>query len=366
MSLDVLTEDVMIKTFRNFFREKPFIVFGTGMSCALDDRFGMTSLKDKLIDEMASRSLLGEQADEWSCVKRSLKDGKDLESALDEVGNQDLLKAITEITGAFVASIDREYAYGIATGSAEWPAIHLFKKIVDTLPEGDPILHCLTPNYDMLFEYACDYTGIPYADGFFGCMERKMDWDAVKRSLLEPMQVRHSRKLRTIYKYRKHIQLYKVHGSLNYFFHRNTVIENNAWMWDPPDFAQRVLITPGLSKYEKLQHYRQELLKAADTAIDKATNFLFLGYGFNDSHIEEYIKRKLVAQSCHGLIVTQDSNRRIERLLAEATNLWLVCKSEDATSEGTRIFNKQYSNWLSIPGKRLWDIREFTTEILGG
>ena len=163
----------------------------------------------------------------------------------------------------------------------------------------------------------------------------------------------------TVYKHKKHVCLYKVYGSLNYFFHRDAVIENNAWMWYPPDYAERVMITPGLSKYQTLQKYRQELLQSADAAIDRATHFLFLGYGFNDSHLEEYIKRKLIAQACNGLIITRDSNPRIESLLKEANNLWLVCKLADKGSNGSRIYNKQYSDWLMLPHKNIWDIREF-------
>ena len=169
-----------------------------------------------------------------------------------------------------------------------------------------------------------------------------------------------------IYKPRKHVRLYKVHGSLNFFFYRNIVVENNAWMWDAPSFSNRVMITPGLSKYQTLQNYRQELLKYADAEIDKANHFLFLGYGFNDTHLEAYIRQKLITQACKGLIVTKDSNLRIESLLAEAANLWLVCKAQEDDADGTRIFNKQYAGWLSLPTKKLWDISTFTTEILGG
>ncbi|MCG2777431.1 MAG: SIR2 family protein [Desulfobacterales bacterium] len=366
MAASILTEDIAVEALRDFFREKPFLFFGTGMSCALDTRFGMLALKDVLVREIQHYKLTDVQRTEWDIVAPALQDGSDLEAALNVVSDQDLLKIITEITGSFVAKTDREFACRITQGNAEWPATRLLKKLVDTLPEGDRILHALTPNYDMLFEYACDYEGIPYANGFAGGIERKTDWNAVDCSLRSRERVNYGRKSQVVCKHKKHVRIYKVHGSLNYFFHRNAVIENNAWMWNPPDFTERVMITPGLSKYQTLQRYRQELLQSADTAINNATHFLFLGYGFNDNHLEEYIKRKLITQSCNGLIVTRNSNPRIEALLSEANNLWLVCKSEDANSVETRIFNRQYSGWLRLPAKRLWDICEFTTQILGG
>ena len=136
-------------------------------------------------------------------------------------------------------------------------------------------------------------------------------------------------------------------------------------MWNPPDFAQRVMITPGLSKYEMIQAYRRELLRKADETIERENHFLFIGYGFNDKHLEEYIKRKLVQQSCAGLIITLDSNPRIQSLMDQANNLWLVCKDSDP-AKGTKICNKQYTNSLSLPEQKLWDINQFTKEILGG
>lgn len=366
MAAPQLTEDAAIEALRTFFREKPFLFFGTGMSCALDIRFGMGALKDALYAGMEKHPLTEQQEVEWQAVDSALQSGVDLENALNSVTDQALLKTVTEITGSFVAGIDNEFAYRIAQGTAEWPAVRLLKKMVDTLPESDRMLHALTPNYDMLLEYSCDYEGIPYTNGFAGGIERKTDWNAVDCSLRVPERVTHGRKFQILCKHRKHVRLYKVHGSLNYFFHHNAVVENNAWMWNPPDFSERVMITPGLSKYQTLQRYRQELLQAADTAIEKASHFLFLGYGFNDSHLEEYIKRKLISQSCQGLIITRSSNPRIESLLDEAENLWLICESNENDAEGTRISNMKYTQPLVISNKSLWNISDFTTHILGG
>ncbi|RJO61006.1 hypothetical protein C4544_03970 [candidate division WS5 bacterium] len=366
MPLDILTEEKAIEAIQNFFREKPFLFFGTGMSCAIDASFGMDALKDALSDEMKHQTLRGQQSAEWDSVASSLNKGVDLENALNAVNDPGLLKLLTDITGNFIANIDRKFSYQIAKGSIEWPAIRLLKKIVDTLPEGDRILHVLTPNYDMLCEYACDYACIPYTNGFTGCIERRTDWDAADCSLRVRDAVVYGSKSKKICKHRKHIRIYKVHGSLNYFLHRNTFIENSAWMWYPPEFAERIMITPGLLKYQTLQRYRQELLKSADTAIERSSHFLFLGYGFNDLHLEEYIKRKLITQACHGLIITKESNPRIESLIALSDNLWLICNYDGGGTDSTRIYNKKYSDSLILAGQKLWDVVNFSFKILGG
>ena len=361
-----LTEAVAIDALHDFFRDKPFVVFGTGMSCALDPGFGMPALQDELSRNVVLESCSLEQEQQWAKVMESLQNGNGLETALNNISDSTLLEKITVVTARFVSSIDREYALQIANEEVIWPATALFKRLVDTVPEGDPILHVLTPNYDTLFEHASDAAGIHYTSGYFGGLMRRIDWNAVAQSFLSPRQIRRGNKLINTHKCRKHARLYKVHGSLNLFRHRNVVVENNAWMWNPPDFARRVIITPGLSKYETLQNYRQELLNSADVAIEKSNRFLFLGYGFNDAHLEAYIRQKLISQACKGLIVTRDSNSRIEALLGKADNLWLVCKQQGDGADGTRIFNNRYAGCLELPAKEFWDIVTFTTEILGG
>jgi hypothetical protein len=347
---------------RDFFREKPFVVFGTGMSCALDENYGMTALRESLSVDVPDRMTSESQRTQWADVHGALEQGSDLESALDSVTDQGLLEAVTCATGEFIASLDAEHTCRVANGDCEWPPVRLFERLVASLPEGDRKLHVLTPNYDLLLEHACDRAGIPYTNGFAGGIARQLDWRSAGYGLLVPEKTAVRGRLKTVHKSRKHIRLYKVHGSLNYFFYGGCVVENNSWIWNPPQYAPRVLITPGLSKYQTLQRYRQELLQSADQAINGSSRFLFLGYGFGDSHLEEYINRKLVSQGCHGLVITRTPGPKVEDLLKVAANLWLVCKAGDAT----RIVNREYENELLLPDCRLWDVREFTSRILGG
>ncbi|MHB1294413.1 MAG: SIR2 family protein [Anaerolineae bacterium] len=363
---DVLTEDTMLAALRAFFREKPFLFIGSGMSCALDTRLGMPALRDALVERMRYASLTPTQQEQWASIERDLSQDGDLESAMNGATDSGLHRVIIGITGTYISEVDRELACLIAARDAEWPATRFLKRLTDTLPESDPVLHVLTPNYDLLLEYACDCEGIHYTTGFTGGVSRRLDWQAAEQSLLVPGPVTRRGRTSRNYRSRKHVRLYKVHGSLNYFLYRNSVVQNDAWLWAPPAPIERVIICPGISKYEALQRYRQELLATADTVIERERQFLFLGYGFNDVHLEEYIRRKLVMQRCKGLVITRDSNPRIEALLAEAENLWLICRSDDGQSVGTCVSNRRYCGCLHLPGRNLWDIREFTAYILGG
>ena len=156
-----LTKEIAYKEFQKFFQEKPFVLFGTGMSCAVDNRFGMDPLKEHLVDKLAKEKLNSTQETEWNNVIQSLNSGKNFESSMNSVKNNDLIKKIVLITGEFVSSLEYKYYQEIFNGNKKWSASSLFKKLVAGLPGTDRQLHVATPNYDMLAEYAFSKTGIP-------------------------------------------------------------------------------------------------------------------------------------------------------------------------------------------------------------
>ncbi|MBU1613058.1 hypothetical protein KKC87_01335, partial [Patescibacteria group bacterium] len=256
-----LTKEIAYKEFQKYFQDKPFVLFGAGMSCAVDDRFGMTSLKEHLLEKLAKGNLNSAQQTEWNCVIESLNSGKDFETSMNSVNNDDLINKIVIITGDFVSSLDYEYSQKILNGNKNWPASSLFKKLVDKLPSTDRELHVATPTYDMLAEYAFEKAGIPYINGFYGGVVRHLDWEQSRRSITYVDKVPYGKRIKSVTREKKHIALYKVHGSLNLFLTNNNLIENNALLYMPtPKETERLIITPGLSKYERLHQFRKELL----------------------------------------------------------------------------------------------------------
>ncbi len=363
MMAKVLTKEIAYKELQEYFQDKPFVLFGTGMSCAIDNRFGMDPLKEHLLDELAKKRLNNTQKKQWDSVVKSLDSGIDFETSMNNVKCDGLIKEIVITTGNFVSSLDYEYSQKIFKGDINWPTSSLFKKLVDTLPGTDRELHVATPNYDMLAEYAFEKINIPYITGFYGGVVRQHGWEQSRRSITYVEKVPQGRKIILVTREKKHIRLYKVHGSLNLFLINESLIEHNALLYLPtPNGTERLIITPGISKYEKLHLYREELLKKYDDAIRKHSFFLFLGFGFQDNQLINAIRNKLKNQKCNGLIITKDPNAIIDKLLNEADNLWLICQS----GTGTLIKNKKYSTPLSLQNEELWKADIFTKKILGG
>ena len=367
--MNQLTKKIAFKTLQDFFeKQKPFILFGTGTSCAIDQRFGMDALRDHLLINIRSHKLENDLRKEWDQVKESLESGNDLESALKAVNNNKLIVFIVESTAKLLVPMNSEIEQKIRTGSTPWPAIKLFKKMVGGLSGSDKALYVATTNYDLLAEFAFEQSRIPFITGFSGQICRYQDWKRANLSVKCQVNEQVSRgKMRRFYKELKHIKLYKVHGSLNTFRFRGSIIENNQWMSTSFPGIERMMIAPGPKKNEQLHQNRSELLSEYDRAVEKHDAFLFLGFGFNDDQLNnDSIKRKLKDQKCEGIVITRDLNDRIFNLAKECENLWLVCKNNVSKIDGTRIYNAKYRDWFFLDNEKLWNFNDFSEIILGG
>ena len=176
-----LTKDVACQAIAEFFADKPFVLFGTGTSCALDLSFGMPALERHLRAELA-HGMSEVQEQQWQQVVSALDAGShDFESAMDFIKDEALTNRIVELTASFVAHHDNAYAHSIMSGSCDWPAGSLLKKLVEALPQADKQLHVATPNYDLLAEYALVRHKIPYITGFHGGFLRRYNWGEAKK-----------------------------------------------------------------------------------------------------------------------------------------------------------------------------------------
>lgn len=352
------------KQFQSFFRNTPLVILGTGTSCTIDRRFGMCSLMDALSAGIRSFSLNKVAMRQWKAVEKALGKGIDVEHSLDLASASQLREQILRVTGDFVAKLDQEYAYKICCRELDWPAMSIIKKIVAGLSVSDHhALNVITTNYDLLFEYSCAAQGILCLDGFCGTVVRKDNWPAVIRTASHQVGIVSNKKGKAKQEFVPHVRLYKVHGSLNRFFINDEVVENDMWIGNAPENMERVIVTPGSAKYEKIQKYRKELQSEADKSVEFANGFLFLGYGMNDTHIERYIVQKISKEHKPTLFITRDSNERIEKLAKQNDSVWIVCGLEDPNA-GTRIFNNQLGGWLKLPGRLLWDFSQFAKQMM--
>ena len=365
-AVKVVTKDVTWakKQLQEFFKVTPHVILGTGTSCAVDVGFGMGALKDVLFSEIKPGSLDRVSARQWTKVAKALAKGNDVEHSLDFATTDKLRELILKGTGESVAIMDQKFAVPICKRKTEWPAMAIINKIISGVSISDNnTLNVITTNYDLLFEYACAAYGIRCIDGFCGSVIKHEDWVASLQTILHRTKVVRNNRDKMKNENLPHVRLYKVHGSLNRFFINNEVVEVDMWIGNAPVDVERVIITPGSSKYEKIQKYRRELQAKADESVESANGFLFLGYGMNDAHIEQYIKQRIQKDRKPAVFITRELNARMENFARQNDTVWIVCGLENP-NEGSRIFNNQLGGWLSVTGKRLWEFSQFAKQIM--
>lgn len=352
------------KQLQEFFRTTPHIILGTGTSCAVDVGFGMTALKDNLLRCIEPSMMDKKSVAQWKKVKNALARNVDIEHALDYAVTPELREKILQITGASIAELDQKYAARICRGQVLWPAIAIIKKFMGGL-EGSHQheLNVITTNYDLLFEYACVAQGITFIDGFCGSIVKKGNWPASQQMICQHQKVIRNKSPNRQEAIPPHVKLYKIHGSLNRFVMNDEVVSVDMWIKNPPADIERVIITPGSSKYEKIQKYRQELQAKADVSVASANGFLFLGYGMNDMDVEQYIKRRITKYNKPAVFVTMELNDRLYEFAKQNHRVWLCC-GQDNPHLGSRIFNTQLGGWLQMPGKLLWDFAQFAEQMI--
>jgi hypothetical protein len=279
------------------------------------------------------------------------------------VSSKILLKKIVETTGNFVSKFDKNFSNDIFSGEITWPAEIFFKKIITSYSS---CIHVATTNYDLLAEYSFEKNKIPFDTGFDGKIFNDLNWTSSHRRMVAINKKVSRRKTRSNFEEIPHIAFYKVHGSLNTFILDNRIIETNLWAHDKPDFIERLIVTPGTSKFEFLHNFRYELLTKFDESVQNHNFFIFLGFGFNDSQItNSAMQNKLFSNKCNGLIITKSSNNNIESFLSKSENLFLICE-RNGKPEDTIIKHRNFSEDLIIENQQLWDISNFSKIILGG
>lgn len=360
MNLDL---DKAIQEFQGILKKHPVLVVGTGASCALDPRFGMPELGKELRQTVQP----GSDAEQWKGVLSSLDGGKGLEDALDAVTETGLKERIVTATGAFVASVDRDWIWRVSTGKKIAPLHCLLRKLVDGLPPTNPVQHVVTPNYDMLIEHTCDALEVPWTDGFTTGSTCRRDWGAARNSMMKMTREPRGKSWTDTTRFMPHVQLHKLHGSINWFRENDeTRLLRCDRMIDgePPADWRRAMITPGRQKLQEAGKNR-EWFAEADTAMAGASAFLIVGYGFNDDHIHNGIRKRLVDQGCSGIVVTRDWSPKIENCIRCSSDLWAVCQNPGGGKPGTIVVGPgNVDAPLVCEGQDLWNITAFVEAVM--
>jgi len=128
-----------------------------------------------------------------------------------------------------------------------------------------------------------------------------------------------------------------------------------------PEVA-RLIITPGHNKFRNGYESPFDLHRSkANDAIDRASRFLVLGYGFNDDHLETHLSPS-IRDGKPTLMLTWSLSDTARQLALNNRSVIALERAEVAGITGTAVIVEQ--NELFFPGVGMWDVDSFVSEVL--
>lgn len=326
---------------QNVVSDNPVLVIGCGASVPYHIS-GMDILADELKKFFSSHPYTN--PDSTKAVHEFIKNlniGMGLEEALLNIkATNEVESDIVHNVWNLVGQADRD-AYAKLLGNEEMK----LKPLLDFLIYKDPTKICniVTTNYDRIIEYAACQTDAYVNTGFtpniVGHPYNKIDF--------MPKKIESE--------YTGALNIWKVHGSLDWF-KKDGKILSLANTNSIPEGYTPCIITPGTNKYERTQQepYR-ELFSHVDMIFNKATGFLCIGYGFNDSHVHPVLLKIARKRGVRILLVTKDITKPIEDNVINAGYDYIAVYSDGLN--GT-IFKTPSDNMV-ISNEIYWSIDGF-------
>lgn len=324
-------------------------IVGSGLSCA-EGLPGMGELANHLCAEVGP-GLADADVAAWAEIAPLIKT-KGLEAALlEKAPSAELEAAIATATSILIAERERTIVTEVFAGTRTLRLTRLIAHLLKP-STGVPIV---TTNYDRLVEIAAEEAGLGVDTMFVGRFAGTFNERESRLNFCRDVILK---KGRVTYHYQPRALVCKPHGSLDWYLRNGKPVH---YAGDLPG-ALRLIITPGQNKFRNgyespFDHHRNR----ANDAIDRASRFLILGYGFNDDHLETHLS-PAIRGGKPTLLMTRTLSVVAEALATGHANVIALDYANQGGTEGTRVIIDKTS--LFFPNLALWDVHSFIKEVL--
>ncbi|MCT7905188.1 Uncharacterised protein [Candidatus Ornithobacterium hominis] len=335
--------DTLLKQLQDWTNKVPLIILGSGASVP----FGLPSMW-KLGEYLKNTLHFDNDIDnaQLEAFKKSLEDSNDLEKALLGIQlNDKVLRAVIEATWRLIAEADLQAYEQFVLNGKEVPLVILMKHLLSTTNRK---LSIVTTNYDRIAEYSAStaeaFICTGYAQNYIGHFSDKI----------------HTNALANINGYSGQVNIWKVHGSLDWF---ETPSKENIHLplrKDIPQDYKPLIVTPGLSKYAETHNepYRT-IFAQADTEIQNANGYLCIGYGFNDVHVQPKLIQQIKTKPI--IVITKELTPKTKETIIEGgcKNYILI---EECNDKDTKIYSSSQGEHI-IENVSYWNLAEYLKRI---
>lgn len=318
------TKDKIFEKIQKVVNCHPVVILGSGSSIS----YGIASMGElsRILKDYFNKNPYSDK-DSKECIDsfiRNLESGYGLEDALLNVKatnkvESDIVKIVWEHIQQQNHKVYKQIQNGENINLASLFSHMIYKNIQTSI-------NIISTNYDMIAEYAASQTN--------ALINTRFTQSLMGRFISTTLKIPKNTKSND---YVGYINIYKVHGSLDWFHKKDsdmTVCFPNSI--EIPEGYEPCIITPGTNKYEKTQYdpYRT-LLSDIDHVFAKASCFLCIGYGFNDQHVQPKLLSNAKERNTTILIVTKDITTSIEQEIINKCNHYIIISSDK--KNGTRI-----------------------------
>jgi SIR2-like domain len=325
---------------QNCVQQHPAVVLGSGASVVHGIR-GMGDLANYLLENVAADE--GAEIDAWLLIRTALASDDGLEEALlKTTAPLSLVNKIIELTWKAIAADDIALMARAIRGEEKF---HLSDLIQGMFKSTHMSVNIVTPNYDRVAEYACDISGHMHATGFLPGLIRSREGN-------EAISIRQgSHAARTV-------KIWKVHGSIDWFVGKDGRVISLPISADLPETLEPLIVTPGVSKYERTHDEPfRSAIQGADAALGAASSFLCVGYGFRDRHIQPKIVERCRQRNVPIVILARTLTDEAKVFLsANAGQAYLALEKD---GDGTRVYTPDHPGGCTMPHSEMWSLENF-------
>ncbi len=330
------------KQAQDYYSKAPLIILGSGASAA-HGMSGMSALATHLVTNTDTSDLSAAEIEAWRKFCQVLLDGVDLESALHQVAvTEELTSRIIKSTWSLISAEDVEIFHKSLQNQAMFPLSRLLRHMFKTSLTK---INIVTTNYDRLAEYACDQEGTHHYTGFTHGFFRQ-------RAM--PNEITCARR----------VNIWKVHGSLDWFKSPLDDIVSLSNIQGIPANYKPEIVTPGTQKYQTthLEPYRSTI-QNADLAINAASSYLCIGYGFNDEHIQPNIMARCQRQNTPITIITYALSNAARNLIDDGKMQHYLAIERGATDDQSIVYSSLVNAPITVE-KNIWSLEGYLSIIM--
>lgn len=211
-----------------------------------------------------------------------------------EVKKNELIIIFNKIKEEFILTIPSWEDEKYIDSSTIDTYTQFYKYIYNSRSIDSSKLSVFTTNYDLFNEFALENNNFSYTTGFTTELRQSFDINRFKYRLVDDTE-RYKDKWQPV---KKEANLYKIHGSINWFQDENEMLCQSNYAKD------KIVIYPTMLKHqETVQSPYSELFREFSTALQKPnTTLIVMGYGFPDEHINNIISQNIQNQDFNLII----------------------------------------------------------------